>query len=127
MALWRACEKAAVSRSSLNGANCRGFVATVPVSGAERLAADPRVRIIEEDFRISVAGSSTLINHVETPEYWMCYDDVTDTYPTYPTYQGPCPGRYIGQDRLRGGEPIHFSATSNSSNAGMLFSPMSCP
>jgi serine protease len=78
------------------------------------------------DYLLSVAGSSLLINHVETPEYWMCWDDLSDTYPTYPS-GGVCPGNYIGQDDIRGGPKIHFSPTTNSSNAGMLYSPMSCP
>jgi subtilisin family serine protease len=70
------------------------------------------------DYLLSAAGSSTLINNPYTPEYWMC-----GTTP-YRTDPGVCP---VNNGVNNTNVPIHFGATSNTSNAGMLYSPMSCP
>lgn len=78
------------------------------------------------DYLLSTAGPSTLINHVETPEYWMCLSLTSGQYLTYTSYPGACSTGY-GQDGTVGGEPIHFNATSNTSAAGMLHSAMTCP
>jgi hypothetical protein len=78
------------------------------------------------DYLLSTAGPSSLINHVETPEYWMCLSYTSGHYVPYTSYPGLCYSGY-GQDGTIGGEPIHFNATSNTSGAGMLHSAMTCP
>jgi hypothetical protein len=79
------------------------------------------------NYLLNVAGSPDKVKHVETPEYWMCLNTSDGTYDPHQTYPGPCPARYIGEGGVVGGEPIHFGATSNTSGAGLLYSPMSCP
>lgn len=80
------------------------------------------------DYLLSTAGSSALINHVETPESWMCLSQFNGHYQAYTTYPGACQGTYnLGQNGASGGEPMHFNATSNTSAAGMLHSAMTCP
>lgn len=80
------------------------------------------------DYLLSTAGPSTLINHVETPESWMCLSQVNGHYEGYLSYKSACEGTYnLGQNGVSGGAPMHFNATSNSSAAGMLHSAMTCP
>ena len=78
------------------------------------------------NYLLTTAGSSSLINNVATPEYWMCYDSRVDLYYTYNFNPGSC-GGLIGQDGTAGSQAIHFSPTTNTSNAGMLYSSLSCP
>jgi hypothetical protein len=78
------------------------------------------------DYLLSTAGPSTLINHVETPEFWMCLSYTSGHYQPYQSYPGLCQGGY-GENGVYEGEPIHFNATSNTSAAGMLRSAMTCP
>lgn len=78
------------------------------------------------DYLLSTAGPSTLINHVETPESWMCQRYTDGHFDQYLSYPGQCQGAY-GENGVLNGEPIHFSATSNTSAAGMLHSAMTCP
>lgn len=81
------------------------------------------------DYLLSTAGSSALINHVETPESWMCLSSINGRYEAYLTNPpSTCDGTYnIGENGVLHGPPIHFNATSNSSGAGMLYSAMTCP
>jgi hypothetical protein len=78
------------------------------------------------DYLLSTAGSSALINHVETPESWMCLSYTSGQYQAYLSYPGRCQGGF-GENGVLNGEPIHFNATSNTSAAGMLHSAMTCP
>ncbi|HEX3066962.1 MAG TPA: S8 family serine peptidase [Thermoanaerobaculia bacterium] len=78
------------------------------------------------DYLLSTAGPNTLINHVETPESWMCQECVSGHFDQYLSYPGQCQAAY-GENGILNGEPIHFYATSNTSAAGMLHSAMTCP
>ncbi len=93
--------------------------------GARYLSTNPTATYQQVyDYLLSVAGPSTLINNAYTPEYWMCMNSSYQFIP-YPTDPGICPSGQTGVPPTN--VPIHFSATSNTSNAGMLYSPMVCP
>jgi hypothetical protein len=102
------------------------FSAPLTAAIAARYIAKTGVSTYQDvyDYLLSVAGSSSLINNVSTPEYWMCNQGYPSyTWVGYRTDPGVCPAGQTGY----GTTPVHFTATSNTSNAGMLYSPMSCP
>jgi hypothetical protein len=69
----------------------------------------------------TAASTGTVINNVNTPEFWLCYATrsgipLTTSSRTSIT---TCPVNYAG--------PIHVPATFNESHAGMVYSNMTCP
>jgi len=99
--------------------------------GARYLSTNPTATYQQVyDYLLNAAGSSSLINNHYTPEYWACqYVFAPFNYVTYRTNPTVCDVHYTGGDGRSDGTstPIHFAATSNTSNAGMLYSPMGCP
>ena len=75
----------------------RGFVATVPVTGAERLATDARVRIVEEDFPISIDAESGSQWSSWNGNYLWFLDRLDETtYATHDSTYDMCPeGRAV--------------------------------
>jgi hypothetical protein len=116
------------STTAYDVASGTSFSAPLTAAIAARYISSTGVSTYQDvyDYLLSVAGSSSLINNVSTPEYWMCQQGYPSfAYVGYRTNPGVCPA---GQTGVNGtSTPIHFNATSNTSNAGMLYSPMSCP
>lgn len=63
----------------------------------------------------AVASTGTVVNNINTVEYWLCPPDYTSR-----TSITSCPNGYLGR-------PVHMPATFNESNAGMVYSNMTCP
>src|SRR5581483_10102657 len=79
------------------------------------------------DYLLSAAASNgTVVNNVNTEEFWFCAPQSPHTdYPTFLTNPGVCPSGYVGLNGTS--TPIHMPATFNESNAGMIYSDMTCP
>jgi len=81
------------------------------------------------DYIIDAAASTgTVVNNVGTPEYWLC----TATGGANPFYRGqwtsaPCPTGYGTPGGGGGTAPLRIPATNNESQAGIVYSNMSCP
>lgn len=71
----------------------------------------------------AAASTGTVVNNSATVEYWLCTPASGFTVPQYHTSRTPittCPTGYNNP-------PVHVPATTNTSNAGMLYSDMTCP
>src|SRR5581483_2493577 len=72
----------------------------------------------------AAASTGTVVNNVNTPEYWMCVAPGPQ-YITYTTNPGSCVSPAVGVNGTS--TPIHMTPTFNESNAGIIYSDMTCP